>query len=191
VARQEANAAIGLAPRSRDVQAVAALVLARAGDKAQAQLLAQELGKRYPLDSQVQQYWLPTIQAQIAMTNKNFAGALESLHSPASPLELGLVSTVATNSCLYPVYLRGEAYVESHQSGTAVAEFQKIFEHRGIVQNCASGALAHLQVARAYAISGDTSKARSAYQEFLTLWKEADPDIPILKQANAEYAKLQ
>jgi serine/threonine protein kinase/tetratricopeptide (TPR) repeat protein len=190
-ARQEANAAIGLAPRSCDVQAVVALVLARTGDKTQAQSLVQELGQRYPLDSQVQQYWLPTIQAQVALTDKNFAGALELLHSPASPLELGLITTVATNSCLYPVYLRGEAYVESYQSSTAVAEFEKIVEHRGIVQNCASGALARLQLARAYAMSGDSPKARSAYQEFLTLWKDADPDIPILKQAKAECAKLQ
>jgi eukaryotic-like serine/threonine-protein kinase len=190
-ALREANAAIGLAPRSRDAQPIAALVLAKSGNTAQAQSLAQELGKRYPLDSQVQQYWLPTIQAQIALANKNFAGALESLHSPASPLELGLVSTLATNSCLHPVYLRGEVWLESHQSGTAVGEFQKILEHRGIVQNCASGAMARLQVARAYAMSGDNSKARSAYQEFLTLWKDADPDIPIFQQAKAEYAKLQ
>jgi eukaryotic-like serine/threonine-protein kinase len=190
-ARQEATAAIGLAPHNRDVQAVAALVLARSGNEAEARSLAQELGKRYPLHSLVQLYWLPTIQAQLALTHKNFTAALESLRSPASPLELGLVSTAAANSCLYPVYLRGEAYVESHQSGTAVAEFQKISEHRGIVQNCASGALTRLQLARAYTMSGDTAKARSAYHDFLLLWKDADPDIPILKQAKAEYAKLQ
>jgi eukaryotic-like serine/threonine-protein kinase len=190
-ARQEATAAVGLAPHNRDVQALTALVLARSGNEAEAQSLAQELGKRYPLHSLVQLYWLPTIQAQIALTHKNFTAALESLRSPTSPLELGLVNTAAANSCLYPVYLRGEAYIESNQGGTAEAEFEKIFEHRGIVQNCASGALARLQVARAYTMSGDTSKARSAYHEFLTLWEDADSDIPILKEARAEYAKLQ
>jgi eukaryotic-like serine/threonine-protein kinase len=190
-ARQQANSAIGLAPGSRDVQAVAALVLAQTGSGSQAQLLAQDLAKRYPSHSLVQQYWLPTIQAQIALSKKNFADALANLHSPASPLELGLAVTVATDSCLYPVYLRGESYLGSHQGGPAASEFLKILEHRGIVQNCASGALARLGLARAYTISGESSKARSEYQEFLALWKDADPDIPLLKQARLEYARFQ
>jgi tetratricopeptide (TPR) repeat protein len=189
-AHKGATDAIALAPRSRDVQALVALVLARIGYEAQALSLAQDLDKRFPLFTLVQSYWLPAINAQIALTNRNFAGAIEQLRSPASPLELGSVITVVSNSCLYPVYLRGEAYLAADQSGAASAEFGKILGHRGIVQNCASGALARVQVGRAYAMSGDTAKARSAYQEFLTLWKDADQDIPILREAKAEYAKL-
>jgi eukaryotic-like serine/threonine-protein kinase len=190
-ARSEANAAILLAPNSRDVQAVAALVLARVGDKDRASSLIQDLSRRFPFHTLVQLYWLPTVEAQIDLTEKNFSTACERLRSPASPLELGFTTALAGNSCLYPVYLRGEAYLASHQPGAAVAEFQKILDHRGIVQNCAAGALAHLQIGRAYALTGDASNARSAYQDFLALWKDADPDIPILKQAKAEYAKLQ
>src|ERR1700719_4410375 len=91
---------------------------------------------------------------------------------------------------LYPVYVRGEAYLAAHQGSEAAAEFQKILDHRGIVLNEPIGALARLQLGRAYALQGDTAKARAAYQDFLTLWKGADPDIPILKEAKAEYAKL-
>ena len=101
-----------------------------------------------------------------------------------------MLSASASDSCLYPVYVRAQAYLSDQQSGAA-AEFQKILDHRGLLWNCATGALAHLGLARAYALQGETAKARAAYQDFLTLWKSADPDIPILKQATAEYAKLQ
>jgi eukaryotic-like serine/threonine-protein kinase len=189
-ARREAAAAIVLAPQSRDVQAVAALVLAWVGEKARASSIVQDLNRRFPFHSLVQLYWLPTVEAQIALTERNFTAALERLRSPASPLELGLTTPLAGNSCLYPVYLRGEVYLAAHQPGAAAAEFQKILGHHGIVQNCTAGALAHLQIGRAYAVSGDASNARSAYQAFLALWKDADPNIPILRQAKAEYAKL-
>jgi eukaryotic-like serine/threonine-protein kinase len=92
---------------------------------------------------------------------------------------------------LYPIYVRGEAYLAAHRGTEAVAEFQKILDHRGVVVNEPIGALAHLQIGRAYAMQGETAQARAAYRGFLTLWKDADPDIPILKQAKAEYAKLQ
>jgi len=104
---------------------------------------------------------------------------------------LGMLSGSAVNSCMYPVYLRAEAHLSAHQGPAAVAEFQKILDHRGLLWNCTTGALAHLQIGRAYAMQGDTAKAKAAYQDLLTLWKDADPDIPILKQAKAEYAKLQ
>jgi hypothetical protein len=111
-------------------------------------------------------------------------------------LEYGLIVGNANNSCLYPIYLRGEAYLAAGQDGAggqegAAAEFQKIIDHPGIVWNCANGALAHLELGRAYALAGDKAKARAAYQDFLTLWKDADPDVPVLKEARAEFAKLQ
>jgi eukaryotic-like serine/threonine-protein kinase len=102
-----------------------------------------------------------------------------------------MLSGSATNSCLYPVYVRAEAYLSEQQGQLAAAEFQKILDHRGLLWNCATGALAHLGLARAYALSGDAAKAKTAYKDFLTLWKDADPGIPILKQAKAEHARLQ
>jgi predicted Zn-dependent protease len=162
-----------------------------ASDTARAESLAQDLGKRYPLDTQVQSLWLPAIQAQLALNKKNPAAALNTLQA-ASPIELGQIAFVANISCLYHVYVRGEAYLAAGQgSAAAAAEFQKILDHSGIVWNCWTGALAHLGVARAYAMQGDTAKARAAYNDFLTLWKDADADIPILIAAKAEYAKLK
>ena len=152
--------------------------------------MAKELGKRYPLDTQVQSLWLPAIQAQLALNKKNAAAALNTLQA-ASPIELGQIPFVANISCLYHVYVRGEAYLAAGQGSAAAVEFQKILDHSGIVWNCWTGALARLGVARAYAMQGDTAKARAAYQDFLTLWKDADSDIPMLKQVKAEYAKLQ
>jgi hypothetical protein len=105
-------------------------------------------------------------------------------------LEYGLAVGNANSSCLFPIYLRGEAYLAPGQD-SAAAEFQKIIDHPGVVWNCATGALAHLELGRAYALAGDKTKARAAYQDFLTLWKDADPDIPVLKEAKAEFAKLQ
>jgi eukaryotic-like serine/threonine-protein kinase len=192
-ARQTAAEALKLAPTSQRVEVDAAIAFAMAGDTAGAESLEQELGKRFPLDTQMQSLWLPTIQAQLALGRKNPASALTALQT-ASAIELG-------NSNLYPVYVRGEAYLAAGQGNAAAAEFQKILDHSGLVGNCWTGALAHLGVARANALQAKTSqgadedaahvRAVAAYKDFLTLWKDADPDIPILKQAKAEYAKPQ
>jgi serine/threonine protein kinase/tetratricopeptide (TPR) repeat protein len=187
-ARQQAAAALGLST-GRDVQYQAALALASAQDATRAQPLADDLGKRLPEDTIVQFNYLPTTRAQIDLIHNDFARAVEALQ-PAAPYELGSPHGVILLA-LYPVYVRGEAYLAAHQGSEAAAEFQKILDHRGVVINQPIGALAHLQLGRAYVMEGDTAKARAAYQDFLTLWKDADPDIPILKQAKAEYAKLQ
>ncbi len=187
-ARAEANAALKLAP-NRDVRAMAALALARASDTAAAEKLAAELDKIFPLDTMVQRYWLPTIRAAVALERKDPNRAI-GLLTAASTIELSS-ATADLTIFLCPVYLRGEAYLMLHDGNRAAAEFQKFIDHRGVVVNFPWGALARLGIARAYAMQGDTAKAKAAYQDFLTLWKDADPDIPILKQAKAEYAKLQ
>jgi tetratricopeptide (TPR) repeat protein len=189
-ARQNASAAVALAPGSRDAQARAALAYALAGDAAHPQSLADDLAKRFPQDTVVQSVWLPTIRAQVETRRKNPARSIELLQA-AAPYELGMLSSSATNSCLYPVFVRAEAYLSAQQGPAAAAEFQKILDHRGLLWNCATGALAHLGLARAYAMQGNTAKAKAAYQDFFALWKDADPDIPILKEAKAEFAKLQ
>jgi tetratricopeptide (TPR) repeat protein len=186
-ARAEANAALKLAP-NRDVRAVAALALARAGDTAGAEKLAAELDKTFPLDTRVQRYWLPTIRAGVALERKDPNRAIELLKA-ASTVELGLPTNLEIFLC--PAYLRGEAYLMLHDGNAAAAEFRKFVDHRGLVVNFPWGALARLGLARAYALQGNTAKARAAYQDFVTLWKDADPDIPILKEAKAEYAKLK
>jgi eukaryotic-like serine/threonine-protein kinase len=188
-AKRAQAAGVALAPQSRDVQQLAALVLARIGDAAKARALAQELARQYPLHTLVQSYWEPTIEAQLALSAKDPATAIAQLRNTAN-LEYGLTVGNSNNSCLYPIYLRGEAYLAAGQEGAA-AEFQKIIDHPGLVWNCATGALAHLELGRAYALAGDKAKARAAYQDFLTLWKDADPDIPVLKEAKTEFAKLQ
>jgi serine/threonine protein kinase/tetratricopeptide (TPR) repeat protein len=199
-ARQSAAEALKLAPTSQGVEVEAALAFAMAGDTARAESLAQDLGKRFPLDTQMQSLWLPAIQAQLALDRKNPTAALNALQA-ASPIELGQIAFVSNISCLYHVYVRGEAYLAAGQGNAAAAEFQKILDHSGIIWNCWTGALAHLGVARANALQSRTSqgadadaarvRALTAYKDFLTLWKDADPDIPILKEAKAEYAKLQ
>jgi len=187
-ARAEANAAVKLAS-NRDVWAMAALALARAGDTAGAEKLAAELDRTFSLDTRVQRYWLPTIRAAVALQRKDSTQAIEQLKA-ASTIELSSITADLT-IFLCPVYLRGEAYLMLHDGNRAAAEFQKFIDHRGVVMNFPWGALARLGRARAYAMQGDTAKARAAYQDFLTLWKDADPDIPILKEAKAEYARLQ
>jgi ATP/maltotriose-dependent transcriptional regulator MalT len=182
-ARVEANAAVRLAP-NRDVRALAVLALARAGDMADAEKLAAELDKTFPLDTLVQRYWLPTIRAAVALERKNPKRAVEILQV-ASAIELG------GHFSLLPAYVRGEAYLMLHDGNRAAVEFHKFIDHRGVVVNFPWGALARLGLARAYAMQGDTTKARAAYQDFLALWKNADPDVPVLIQAKAEYAKLQ
>ena len=190
-ARQRAAAALALSS-GRDVQFGAALATSFAGDAARAQVLADELAKRFPEDTIVQFNYLPTIRGRLALGRNDSSKAVEALQV-AAPYELGsLALTYNFNFIsLYSAYVRGQAYMAANQGSEAAAEFQKILDHRGIVLNEPIGALAHLQIGRAYALKGDTAKARAAYQDFLTLWKDADPDIPILRQAKAEYAKLQ
>jgi eukaryotic-like serine/threonine-protein kinase len=199
-ARQTAAETLKLAPASQGAESEAALALAMAGDTARAESLAQDLNRRFPLDTQVQSLWLPPIEAQLALDKKNPAGALNILQA-ASPVELGQIPFVNNISCLYSVYVRGEAYLAAGQADAAAAEFQKILAHSGIVWNCWTGALAHLGVTRANALRARTSqpadaaetraRALAAYKDFLVLWKDADPDIPILKETRSEYAKLQ
>jgi tetratricopeptide (TPR) repeat protein len=198
--RQTAAGALRLAPTSQGVESEVALAFAMAGDMARAESMAQDLGKRHPVDTQMQALWLPAIEAQLALDRKNPTAALTDLQD-GSAIELGNISFVTNLSCLYHVYVRGEAYLAAGQGSPAAAEFQKILDHSGIVWNCWTGALAHLGVARANALQAKTSqgadadaarvRALAAYKDFLTLWKDADPNIPILKEAKAEYAKLQ
>jgi serine/threonine protein kinase/tetratricopeptide (TPR) repeat protein len=199
-ARQSATEGLKLAPTTKSVEVEAALAFAMAGDTGRADSFAQDLGKRFPLDTQIQSLWLPAIQGQLALDRKNPAAALNALQA-ASLTELGQISFVSNISCLYATYVRGESYLAAGQGSAAAAEFQKILDHSGMVWNCWTGALAHLGVARANALQARTSqgadadaarvRALAAYKDFLILWKEADPDIPILKEAKAEYAKLQ
>lgn len=173
----------------RDKFYAVVLALAYAGDSSQA--LADHFNESFPEDTIVQFNYLPTLRAKLALARSNPRQALDALEVAAS-YELGLPALSFYNwPNLYPIYVRGEAYLAARQGREAVAEFQKILDHRGIVLNEPIGALAHLQLGRAYMMSGDTAKARVAYQDFLTLWKDADPDIPILLEAKAEYAKLQ
>ena len=198
-AHQSAVKALKLAPASQGVEAEAALAFAMAGDTIQAESLAQDLGKRFPLDTQIQSLWLPAIQAQLALDKKNPASAVNA-QQITSPIDLGDIAFGANISCLHPTYVSGQAYLAAQQGPAAAAEFQKILDHSGIVWNCWTGALAHLGVARANALQARTSqgadadaarvRALAAYKDFLTLWKDADPDIPILIAAKAEYAKL-
>jgi tetratricopeptide (TPR) repeat protein len=171
------------------VQFSAALALAYAGDDKQAQALTDDLAKRFPEATYAQFNLLPTLRARLALNKGDVSGAIETLRA-ATPYDLGRSGNYDW-TVLYPVYVRGEAYLAPHQGSEAAAEFQKILDHRGIVLNNPIGALAHLGLARAYVLQSDTAKARAAYQDFLTLWKDADPDIPILIAAKSEYAKLK
>jgi DNA-binding winged helix-turn-helix (wHTH) protein/predicted Zn-dependent protease len=198
-ARQGAVAAAKLAPESPAAAAETALAFAMAGDTGRAESLAQDLGKRFPLDTQMQSLWLPAIRAQVALDENHPAPALTSLQA-ASAIEFGTIPFVNNASCLYPTYVRGEAYLAAGQGSAAATEFDKILDHNGIVWNCWTGALAHLGLARANALQSRTSqgadanaargRALAAYKDFLTLWKDADPGIPILREAKAEYARL-
>ncbi len=188
-ARKRAAAALNLST-GRDVVYGAALAFAIAGDAVRARLFANDLAKRFPEDTIAQFNYLPTIRAQLALNHNQSAKAIKILQA-ATAYELGIPGTGAFTPGLYPVYVRGEAFLAVHLGSEAVKEFQKILDHRGVVFNEPIGALAHLQIGRAYALQGDTVKARAAYQDFLTLWKNADADIPVLIAAKAEYAKLK
>jgi eukaryotic-like serine/threonine-protein kinase len=186
-AKQGVTAALALSP-GRDVKVAAAFALASIGETPRAKALAEELEKNYPSNTMLKLYWLPTINAAIEISKGNSSQGVSDLE-PAAPYELGDAETFI--NYLYPAYVRGQAYLLAHNGTAAAAEFQKLLDHRGIVGNFVTGSLAHLQAGRAYAMAGDTAKAKAAYQDFLTLWKDADPDIPLLKEAKTEYAKLQ
>ena len=186
-ARQRAMAALALS-RDREVEYGAAFALALAKDSSRSEALANDLAKRFPEDTSVRFSYLPALRAVLALNHGDHAKAIDLLQA-AVPYELG--AQRALFGLLYPVYVRGEAYLADNKGAEAAAEFQKILHHRGIVVSDPVGALAHLQLGRAFAMSRDKTKAKTAYQDFLTLWKDADPDIPILKQAKVEYAKLQ
>jgi eukaryotic-like serine/threonine-protein kinase len=204
-ARHTAAEGLKLEPTSQGVEIEAALAYAMASDGAQAESLAQDLNKRHPVDTQMQSLWLPAIQAQLALNRKNHSAAITSLQPALPPIEYGQIEFVTNLSCLYPTYIRGEAELAAGQGKEAADQFHKILDHTGIVWNCWTGALAHLGLARANALQvhafqaqgqgadADAARVRAlaAYKDFLTLWKDADPDVPILKQAKAEYAKLQ
>ena len=187
-ARQDALAALARLP-GRDVRSLAGLALARAGETGQASRLAEGLKREFPIHTIIQGYWLPCIRAAIEIQANKSAEALQILQN-ASPYELGQ-SQPFQFGMLYPVYLRGQAYLLARQGKEAMLEFQRIIDDRGIILNFPLGALSRLGLARSYAVQGDSAKSRAAYQDFLSIWKEADPDIPIYKQAKAEYAKLQ
>jgi eukaryotic-like serine/threonine-protein kinase len=187
-AKQEAQAALATA-NSKIAQSFSSIALALAGDAPQAERLASDLNKRFPKDTNVQFDFLPMIRAAIALRSGDAAKALQAL-AASEPYELAEGNTAFTFA-LYPVYLHGEAYLAAKNGAAAAGEFQKILDHSGVVGNEPIRALAHLGIGRAYALSGDSAKARAAYQDFLALWKNADPDNPTLKQAKAEYAKLQ
>jgi serine/threonine protein kinase/Tfp pilus assembly protein PilF len=175
----------------RDVEYGAALTFAYAGGSGRAQELTDDLDKRHPEDTLVQFNYLPTLRAKLALNRGNASEAIESLQA-ATPYELGQTTfSVDGWTALYPVYVRGEAYLAAHQGNEAAAEFQKILDHPGVVLNEPIGALAHLGLARAYVMQGDTAEARAAYQDFFTLWKDAEPDIPVLIAAKSEFAKLK
>jgi len=188
-ARAGALAAIKLAP-NRDSRYLAAIALARAGDNNAAEKLVAELEQAYPKDTLVQRYWLPTIHAALALNRKAPDQAIQVLET-AKDLELSTDYLTAVDVFLCPAYLRGEAYLMQHDGYHAAAEFQKFVEYRGLVGNFPWGAMARLGLARAYAAAGDRAKAASAYNEFLTLWKDADPNVPVLLQAKSEYATIK
>jgi len=190
-ARRSAKEALGLS-KGRDVEYGAAFALALAGDSSQSQALANDLERRFPDDTFVKFTYVPTLRARLALNRGDVSKALEELHiNVAYELAVPGISLFGIFGSLYPIYVRGETYLAGHQGAEAAVEFQKILDHPGLIFGDPVGALAHLQLGRAFALSGDRTKAKTAYQDFLTLWKDADPGIPVLKQATAEYARLQ
>jgi len=187
-ALKQAREALALAP-GRDVKVEAALALARGGDVTTAGKLVAALSQEFPLDTLMQNYWLPTVRAAIELQRHDSAKAIGILHATL-PYELADPPPFSTGT-MYPVYLCGEAYRAASNGGLAAAEFQKILDHPGVIVNFPLSALSHLGLGRARALSGDTAGARTAYQDFFALWRDADPDIPILKEAKAEYSKLR
>ncbi|HUC52641.1 MAG TPA: tetratricopeptide repeat protein [Candidatus Cybelea sp.] len=189
-ARKGADKVLEIAPKSRDAQTLAILVLARAGDVRRAETMVDDLAAANVSNTIVQSAWVPTVRAQAAMIGQKPTQALELLEA-VKPYEHGQLIGNLSYSCLIPVYLRAEAYLGANRGPQAFAEFQKLIDSRGVVGNCWSGALAHLGQGRAQAMSGSRSAARTSYEEFFALWKDADANIPILKAARAEFAKLK
>ena len=198
-ARKAAAKALKLAPASQGTEVEAALAFAMADDAPRAESLAQDLRRRFPLDTQMRSLWLPAVQTELALGRKDLTHILNAPKS-VSPIEYGNMPFAANPSCLYPTYIRAEAYLEAGQGSLAAAEFQKILDHSGVVWNCWTGALAHLGVARANRLQAKSSngadaaaraRALTAYKDFLTLWKDADPDVPVYVAARAEYASLR
>jgi Tfp pilus assembly protein PilF len=193
-AKQSAGRALELS-KGRDVEYGAAFALAVSGDSSQSQAFSDNLSRRFPEDTRVQFAYMPTLRALMALKHKRPSSAVELLQT-AIPYETGTMNEGGSEFLLgagnlYSVYVRGLAYLSSHQGREAAVEFQKILAHRGVVATDPIGALAHLQLGRAYVLLGDSAKAKSAYQDFLMLWKHGDLDIPIFRQAKAEYGKLQ
>ncbi len=191
LARKQAEAAVNRAS-GKQVWTLAALTFARAGDAATAEMLAHKLEQDFPSDMLLRNYWLPVIRGSIALGQGDATKAVDLLEE-VIPYDFVNPFPISASPIgnMYSVYVRGEAYLQTRQGQLAGVEFQKILNQRGTVLNAPIGALAHAQLARASALSGDTSKARAQYEEFFRLWKDADPDIPILKQAQTEYAKLK
>jgi eukaryotic-like serine/threonine-protein kinase len=173
----------------RDARLMAALAFARADASAQAQNLADELARQFPVDTMIQGYWLPTIRAALELDRGNPSRAIQLLEA-ASPYELGGVPQFSPGT-MYPVYVRGEAYLKVHRGREAAAEFQKMIDHRSLLANFPLSALARLQLLRALLLAGDKTQAQKHYQDFLVLWMDADPDIPIMKEAKTEFARLK
>ena len=173
------------------VKVLASLALARSGESNRSAKIADDLGKSFPQNTVINRYWLPTIRAAIEIDRGNAAKAIEMLRA-AIPYELGYPNPEAEGGrYLYPIYVRAQAYFLMHRYHESAAEFQKILDHPSLTENCPFGALAHLGMARAALAAGDKTKARSYFQEFLTLWRDADRNIPILVAAKSNYAKLQ
>ncbi|MGA8162416.1 MAG: protein kinase [Acidobacteriaceae bacterium] len=199
--RQDAAAGLKLAPASASVQVEAALAEAMIADNTGAQKMGDALNQQSPLNTQMQLLWLPAIRAQMALNRKDASGAIADLQGSLPPVEYGQIAFLTNVTCLYPTYIRGNAFLALGQGTEAAAEFHKILDHPGMVWNCSTGALAKLGVARANSLEARTLqgadadaarvRALAAYKDFLTLWKGADPDIPVYSQAKAEYAKLQ
>jgi eukaryotic-like serine/threonine-protein kinase len=186
-ARRTALAGISQAALGRDAKESEALDFALVGDTVHAESVLDNLAGRFPQDTLMQSVVIPTVQAQMELSRNNPERSIELLQT-AAPYEL---TSSSFHGCIYPAYIRGQAYLAAKQGAAAAGEFQKILDHRGLVGPCETGAMAHLGIARAHALQGDTLEARAAYKDFLTLWKDADPDIPVLQQAKAEYAHLQ
>jgi hypothetical protein len=198
--RREAEAALKLAPESPGVEVEATLALALSGDTRRADELSGKLSEKFPQDTQMQSLWLAPVKAQVALDEKN-PSAAENLLQAASPLDFALIPFSANASCLYAPYVRGQAYLATSHGAEAAVEFQKIIDHSGLVWNCWTGALAHLGLARADAmesrklqgVDAESARARAvlAYKDFFALWKDADAEVPALKEAKAEFAKLE
>jgi tetratricopeptide (TPR) repeat protein len=187
-AKEDAQSALATI-KGKHGEGFSAIAFALAGDVANANRAIDDLTKRFPQNTVVQTRYLPMARSALALNSGNAQAAIEAL-SPAAPYELGHTNEDFTFA-LYPIYFRGQAYLAAKNRAGAAAEFQKILDHPGIIGNEPIGALAHLGLARAYLLSGDTAQAKNSYQDFFALWKNADSDIPLFMQAKAEFAKLQ